>query len=146
MLNGTSTPAPTFKVTAYAHCGDYNYSASREEAVAQARAIAKAQTIPTSVGVTADFATLDEATRYAAQFPKSYGVKVWEVCNADFTRTAAVGFHIGFTPDNVNKGINERGLSRLRKMLGRVDWVWFEHNCLNMMDETNFRMFLREAK
>ena len=67
-------------------------------------------------------ATHEDAKAFAATFPKSWGVKATTLAGDDEHKGIVV-FHVQLHADGVNKGVNERGLWRLRKILGRVAWA-----------------------
>ena len=78
------------------------------------------------IDIRAYFTTEELAQQYAAKFPKSLKMRAYRVSGSegDF---GGVGVNIKLSSDDVNKGINETGVARLRRIQKLAPHVMFEN-------------------
>ena len=74
--------------------------------------------------------TLEQAKEIAADFPKSYKVKVGCLATGTSTR-GYIEIIARLTSDDTNGGKNETGINRFRKFLNKASHTFDQSSCLN---------------
>ena len=81
------------------------------------------------IDIKAYFTTEELAQQYAAKFPKSLKMRAYRVNGYDHSGNSidfgGVGVHIKLCSDDVNKGVNETGVARLRRIQKLAPHVMF---------------------